>query len=92
MFFTNSRYEKTNDYSPVDSRGNKNRVKRIRKITQEEPVKFYIVKELDRLDHLADSFYANSSKFWRLCDVNGIMFPNELLKVGKKIAIPKEQY
>ena len=75
----------------MDSRGNKHRVKRIRQIRPQESVEFYHVKELDRIDHLANSFYGNPTVFWRICDANGIMFPNDLLEVGKKIAIPKEK-
>ena len=91
MFFPNSRYENTQDYSPVDGRGNKYKVKKIRFIPQQEPVDSSTIKELDRLDHLSDLFYANPTAFWRMCDANGIMFPNDLLDVGKKITIPKER-
>jgi nucleoid-associated protein YgaU len=91
MFFKGSRYERVKDYVALDARGNRNRVKRTRRIPQ-QPKKAvtYIVKEGDRLDLLAYTYYGDPTKFWLICDANQAMFPTDLLVPGKKIIIPKE--
>jgi nucleoid-associated protein YgaU len=91
MFFKGSRYEHVKDYVAVDARGNRNRVKRIRRIPQQpEKALTYIVKEGDRLDLLAYAYYGDPTKFWLICDANQAMFPADLLVPGKRIIIPKE--
>jgi nucleoid-associated protein YgaU len=95
MFFKGSRYERVKDYVALDVRGNRNRVKRMRRIAQQQqptPKKAltYIVKEGDRLDLLAHTYYGDSTKFWLICDANQTMFPHELLVPGKRIIIPRE--
>jgi nucleoid-associated protein YgaU len=96
MFFKGSRYERVKDYVALDVRGNRNRVKRMRRISQKQPQQpkkkalTYIVKEGDRLDLLAHTYYGDPTKFWLICDANQTMFPHELLVPGKRIIIPRE--
>ncbi len=91
MFFKGSRYERVKDYVATDARGNRNRVKGIRRIPQQpKKATTYIVKEGDRLDLLAYTYYGDPTKFWLICDANQAMFPYELLVPGKRIIIPKE--
>jgi nucleoid-associated protein YgaU len=91
MFFKGSRYEHVKDYVALDVRGNRNRVKRTRLIPQQPKKAFnYIVKEGDRLDLLAYTYYDDPTKFWLICDANQFMVPHELLVPGKKIIIPQE--
>ena len=98
MFFKGSRYERVKDYVALDVRGNRNRVKRMRRIPRQrqqlppgakKPLT-YIVKEGDRLDLLAHTYYGDPTKFWLICDANQTMFPHELLVPGRKIIIPKQ--
>lgn len=52
----------------------------------------YIVKEGDRLDLLAYSYYGDPTKFWLICDANPTtMFPADLLVPGKRIIIPQQE-
>lgn len=90
MFFKGSRYERVKDYVPLDVRGNRNRVKRIRRIEKPEKVLAHIVKEGDRLDLLAYTYYGDPTKSWFICDANQEMFPSDLLVPGKRIVIPQE--
>ena len=90
MFSENSRYKDVKDYSPVDSRGNKNRVKRIRFTPKTAFVSLYVTKENERLDLLAKSVYNDSTKFWLICDANDEMFPSDLIKTGRKIIVPRD--
>lgn len=90
MFSETSRYRDIKDYSPIDSRGNQNRVKRIRLTPRTEPVSAYVIKENERLDLLAKSVYDDTTKFWLICDANEEMFPHDLTKVGKTITVPRD--
>ncbi|NHI03590.1 hypothetical protein DYY67_1385 [Candidatus Nitrosotalea sp. TS] len=91
MFSDTSRYKRVKDYLAVDSNGAVNQAKRIRFIPRYETAKYYLAKEYDRLDLLANVFYKDPTKFWLICDANDVMFPSDLLKAGKKIIIPKER-
>ena len=48
----------------------------------------YTVTQGDRLDNIAAKFMGDPSLFWRLCDANGAMRPEELTAtVGRKLVI-----
>ncbi len=52
-------------------------------IIQEHPV-----VEGDRADNLAAQYLGDPELYWRLCDANGVMRPNELTETaGTKVAI-----
>jgi hypothetical protein len=48
----------------------------------------HLVTEGERLDHIAAKYLGDPEQFWRLCDANGAMRPDELLEpVGRRIRI-----
>lgn len=48
----------------------------------------HTVIEGERLDQIAAKYLADPEQFWRLCDANGAIQPNELLEpVGRGIRI-----
>lgn len=48
----------------------------------------HVVKQGDRLDHLAHLYFDDPEQFWRLCDANGAMRPDELIEaLGRKLRI-----
>jgi hypothetical protein len=48
----------------------------------------YQVKQGDRLDNLAAQFMGDTEQFWRLCDANTAMRPNELTEtIGRRLRI-----
>jgi hypothetical protein len=52
----------------------------------------YTVKQGDRLDNLAAQFFGDPLLFWRLCDANGAMRPEELTEtVGESLLITLPQ-
>ncbi len=91
MFIKGNRYERVEEYKPVDSTGQENRVKRMRRIPETKGRFMHTVKEGDRLDLLAYTYYKNSTKFWLICDANNVMYPADLLEKGKKIIIPPDR-
>ncbi|MDQ6851962.1 MAG: hypothetical protein M3070_18885 [Actinomycetota bacterium] len=42
----------------------------------------------ERLDHVAARAFGDPEQFWRLCDVNTELRPNDLQVVGRRITIP----
>jgi hypothetical protein len=43
----------------------------------------------ERLDNLTASYLGDPEQFWRICDVNPILHPDELIsEVGQRIRIP----
>ena len=48
----------------------------------------HTVTEGERLDHIAAKYFGDPETFWRLCDANGAVRPNELLEpVGRSVRI-----
>lgn len=50
-------------------------------------LKLYVVVQGDRLDNVTASFLGDPEQFWRLCDANRVMVPEELETVGRTIDI-----
>jgi hypothetical protein len=49
-----------------------------------------VVQE-DRLDLLAFTFYRDPEQFWRICDANLTLRPDDLLQVARQLQIPLVQ-
>lgn len=51
----------------------------------------HVVTEGERLDNMAAVFVGDPEQFWRLCDANGAMRPEELEAVGRilRITLPE---
>jgi 3-deoxy-D-arabino-heptulosonate 7-phosphate (DAHP) synthase len=92
IFFKGSRYEKVAEYVARDSYGNRNIVKKIRVAPATKGIRSYEIKQNDRLDIMAYQYYRNPTKFWFVCDANKEMYPDELLKKGKRIRIAEETF
>jgi nucleoid-associated protein YgaU len=88
MFFKGSRYEKVDDEELTDSKGREIRYKKIRFIPETKPQKAHIVGQGERLDHIAYRHYRDPERFWRICDANDAMWPDDLLEVGDTLLIP----
>ena len=49
---------------------------------------YYVVVEGDRLDNLAARYLGDPEQYWRLCDANGAMRPDELTDtIGRRLRI-----
>jgi hypothetical protein len=48
----------------------------------------HAVSEGERLDHIAARYLGDPEQYWRICDANGAVRPDELLEpVGRRIRI-----
>lgn len=49
----------------------------------------HVVADGDRLDNVAAKYLGDPEQFWRLCDANGALHPEELTaEPGRRIRIP----
>jgi hypothetical protein len=51
------------------------------------PIAEHIVTQGDRLDNITARYVGDSTQFWRLCDANEVMSPEELEEIGRPIRI-----
>ncbi|MBK7465780.1 MAG: LysM domain-containing protein [Saprospiraceae bacterium] len=94
-FAPNSRYYGLEIAIQINEDGTKIPYVKRRFIGQED--KYQVVTEhqvadLERLDNIAQKYLGDPELFWRICDANAAMHPNELTEeVGRiiKIALPE---
>lgn len=49
----------------------------------------HVVSEGERLDNITARTLGDPEQFWRLCDANGVMHPNEMTaEIGRRLHIP----
>jgi hypothetical protein len=88
MFFKGSRYEKIDTNSITTSNGRVIVYKKIRFIPLTQGVAGYSVRQGDRLDQIANVSFRDAQRFWRICDANEAMWPDDLLLIGLTLEIP----
>jgi hypothetical protein len=47
----------------------------------------HVVTDGERLDHIAARHLGDPELFWRLCDANRALRPDDLLELGRRLAI-----
>jgi hypothetical protein len=89
MFFRGSRYADLPVLHTTDSRGREVAYKATRFIPESEFVAGHLVNEGDRLDRIAFDYFRDAERFWRICDANVTMWPEDLVREpGRVIGIP----
>jgi hypothetical protein len=89
VFFKGSRYAGLPVLQTTDSRGRLVAYKGTRFIGRSEFVSGHMVVEGDRLDLIAYDRYRDPERFWRICDANVTMWPEDLVsEPGRVIGIP----
>lgn len=49
----------------------------------------HVVTQGERLDNITARYLGDPEQFWRLCDANGAMHPDELTaEIGRRLRIP----
>jgi hypothetical protein len=91
MFFKGSRYESVPEGVFTDARGRQIPFKLLRIIADAPSLQTRTVQSLDRLDMIAFKYYDDPEQFWRVCDANLAILPDELLEVGRRLLIPLVQ-
>lgn len=89
MFFKGTRYENVATAEVTDADGRKITYKRIRFIPETPATQQHTVAQGERLDLIAHGYYQDPELFWRICDANKAMVPDDLVaEPGRKILIP----
>ncbi len=90
MFARGSRYEAVPEDMYDDPTGREIPYKLLRLLPPvPQTVQAHVVVDGDRLDLLAHRYLGNPELFWRICDANGALRPEELtLEVGRRLGIP----
>lgn len=89
MFFKGSRYERVKVLELSDENGRSLRYKKTRFIPQTTAQLIHITTAGERLDHIAYKYFRDAERFWRICDANGTMWPDDLTaEANETILIP----
>jgi nucleoid-associated protein YgaU len=89
MFEPGSRYEDVPEALYVAPDGRELRYKRLRSVRTAPSLGEHVVVRGDRLDLLAFRFYGDPEQFWRLCDANRALEPDDLVrKPGRRLVVP----
>ncbi|MCX6674681.1 MAG: hypothetical protein NTY37_12995 [Methanothrix sp.] len=89
MFFKTSRYQSVGNHQIMDREGRTILYKKIRFIPPPKAAAVHTVREGERLDHIAHSFYRDPERFWAICDANYALWPDDLVaRPGRRILIP----
>ena len=92
MFFKGSRYANVDAHQITDSKGREIRYKKIRFIPETKAQLTYIVRQGERLDYIAHRYYRDPERFWRICDANHALWPDDLVaEAGRTILIPPSE-
>jgi hypothetical protein len=93
MFSTNSRYARQPVATFVDRDGRSRPYVTRREVPQPPPASapnpVHIVLDGDRLDRVTWKHLGDPELFWRMCDANGALQPEELTAVaGRRLVVP----
>jgi nucleoid-associated protein YgaU len=90
MFARGSRYERVPNEVYVDARGREVPYKLLRLLPAALPaVQSHTVVAGDRLDLIAHTYLGDPELFWRICDANTALRPEELTdELGRLLSIP----
>lgn len=92
MFFKGSRYENVATDSITDAKGQVIRFKCVRFIPDTPARMLLKLKQNERLDQIAGRIYQDPERFWRICDANLAMWPDDLVGNGAdEIRIPPSE-
>ena len=91
MFFRGSRYANVPDATLKDASGRVIRYKTTRFIRATWAVVGHRVLHQERLDHIAWQHYRDSERFWRICDANEALWPDDLLEEAAILRIPPSE-
>jgi nucleoid-associated protein YgaU len=91
VFFKGSRYAKVPEQTIADANGRTIRYKTTRFIPDATASSGHRVTNDERLDHIAWQHYRDAERFWRICDANRVLQPEDLLEEAAIIGIPPSE-
>jgi len=91
MFDKKSRYSKLKTYTVLDPKGRSVKIVPVPESPNENSAGMHLMKQGQRLDHLAKKYLEDPTGYWRICELNDVMLP-ETLTETEKILIPKKRF
>jgi len=88
MFFKGSRYERVPTQTLTDASGRVIAYKATRFIAPAAAIEGHLVTADERLDHIAWQHYRSAERYWRICDANLGLWPDDLLEPGTVLGVP----
>ena len=89
MFTDKSRYKNVTQYEVTDHRGRTVKVVGIPDSPRLSLKGYHLLKQGQRIDHLASLYLNDPAGFWRIAETNDAMLP-EALSEQSEIAIPNK--
>ena len=87
MFDNKSRYANLETYTVTDCRGRTVAVVPVPDAPEEVSIGLHILRQGQRIDHLAYKYLDDQAGYWRICELNDVMLP-EALTEAQEISIP----
>jgi hypothetical protein len=92
MFFKGSRYIGVEEATLTGDDGRELRYVKTRFIPHTPGRSGHALSGGERLDHLAWRYYRDAERFWRICDANATLWPEDLVEeTGRTIVIPPSE-
>lgn len=89
MFSPNSRYAALTPYTVRDRRDRLVSVVPVPPAPPEQLLGYHVLRQGQRLDHLAYKYLNDATTYWRVCELNDVMYPEQLTETSE-IAIPTQ--
>ncbi len=90
MFDEKSRYASLETYTVTDCRGRIVAVVPVPDAPEEVSIGLHILRQGQRIDHLAYKYLDDQAGYWRICELNDVMLP-EALTEAQEISIPRKR-
>ncbi|MFO0952900.1 MAG: hypothetical protein U0835_17470 [Isosphaeraceae bacterium] len=92
MFFKGSRYANVETLRTTGPDGREVAYKAVRIIPDTPASLVHTVEHGERLDHVAHRYYRDPERFWRVCDANRVLWPDDLVNPpGRPILVPPSE-
>jgi nucleoid-associated protein YgaU len=92
VFFKGSRYENVSTDSIATADGRMVQFKKVRFIGFVPAQVGHVVEQGERLDQIAQRVYQDPELFWKICDANLALWPDDLVAVtGRALRIPPSE-
>ena len=89
MFDPKSRYDGLPTYTVKDHRGREVAVVPVVPAPSQTPRGVHLLRQGERVDHLAQKYLENPAGFWQICEMNDVMHA-EALTEAREISIPSK--
>lgn len=90
MFDPKSRFANLDTYVVTDRRGRSVVVVPVPPAPVQSMRGLHLLRQGQRLDHLAQKYLSDPAGFWRICEINNVMLP-EALTETQEVAIPRKR-